>query len=623
MLIRNLTSKIDRAKKIKEQNENLRLAIANDANIASARKNAKMGVLPPPVEGQTMSSAELAQDDNSTRSRARDNLLGSFKPDQVRNIVSNLSINELKFLNIYWNDISQELKKTDTRLIDARFFTNILTRYIERTLSQKGLGERSAINEPTEMMEIIPSRSLVERVQKRVAPMNADIGQKLKDIAPLFPNEKIYDKLESLSEADQERIVDNLMKSYSNIAPLEDWNKILQMNDKNFLSNVRDLYQNFLPRQRKIVIVEFRKLVDEEPTKVEEPKVSMETQTETPKLARPVVKSPTIPKKEVEEPIEDISLALAPKRGRPTKSEAQAKASKATAEPAKSAEEPIPFSNTTKAVVNEAIKKFLDEKTSEEQKEILGKSSRTDILTGKIDNEPRVDILFRYRKEIGKNIDKDFFKPKGKVGRPSAEDIKKKEQGKNPIERKEKSTQGVAKFMSSLEGNGIKKGRGVRSVTTKVLDPISRWSQIGKLKYNNRLLDEKQMFSIKYPSGAVNPHFPKAIPVSDLFHELLTNLEKTKKVDKRILSDLDKDEKKLFEHFIVRSGAGRQFGIMDVTPTDEEKEREERYIIVKGHYLAGGNSPEIINELRSHILYFIDKGRISKSEGLATLRAIV
>ncbi len=173
------------------------------------------------------------------------------------------------------------------------------------------------------------------------------------------------------------------------------------------------------------------------------------------------------------------------------------------------------------------------------------------------------------------------------------------------------------------QGKGIKKGRGIRSVTTKVLDPISRWSQIGKLKYNNRLLDEKQMFSIKYPSGAVNPHFPKAVPVSDLFHELLTNLENTKKVDKRILSDLDKDEKKLFEHFIVRSGAGRQFGIMDVTPTDEEKEREERYIIVKGTYLAGNNAQEVINELRSHILYFIDKGRISKSEGLATLRAIV
>ena len=131
------------------------------------------------------------------------------------------------------------------------------------------------------------------------------------------------------------------------------------------------------------------------------------------------------------------------------------------------------------------------------------------------------------------------------------------------------------------------------------------------------------MFSIKYPSGAVNPHFPKAVPVSDLFHELLTNLENTKKVDKRILSDLDKDEKKLFEHFIVRSGAGRQFGIMDVTPTDEEKEREERYMIVKGTYLAGNNAQEVINELRSHILYFIDKGRISKSEGLATLRAIV
>jgi hypothetical protein len=82
-------------------------------------------------------------------------------------------------------------------------------------------------------------------------------------------------------------------------------------------------------------------------------------------------------------------------------------------------------------------------------------------------------------------------------------------------------------------------------------------------------------------------------------------------------------KRNLFENFIVRSGTGRQFNIMDVSPTDEEAEKEKRLAIVKGHYLAGGNSPEVINELRSLILYFIGINRIDKKQGLATLQSIV
>jgi hypothetical protein len=35
-------------------------------------------------------------------------------------------------------------------------------------------------------------------------------------------------------------------------------------------------------------------------------------------------------------------------------------------------------------------------------------------------------------------------------------------------------------------------------------------------------------------------------------------------------------KRNLFENFIVRSGTGRQFNIMDVSPTDEEAEKEKR-----------------------------------------------
>jgi hypothetical protein len=68
MLIRNVKSKMDLAKKLREQKENLRIEIANDNNIATARKNARFGIMPEVEPAQIMSQAELANDDNSTMS---------------------------------------------------------------------------------------------------------------------------------------------------------------------------------------------------------------------------------------------------------------------------------------------------------------------------------------------------------------------------------------------------------------------------------------------------------------------------------------------------------------------------------------------------------------------------
>jgi len=976
MLIRNVKNKMDLAKKLREQKENLRIEIANDNNIATARKNVRFGIVPPPVEGQQASQAEVANDENSIMSRARDNLLTMFNPDKVRNILITLSVDKMRFLNIYWNDFKQRLERIDRGLIDVSVFNSMYDKYISDTLAQKGLGQQSAINEPTELQDVVPNRKLIqlfyERVDKTNTPGADEIGRELRKFQDFVPNKSIVDKLEDLSPSDQEAFVSRLIQVYTNISPVVEWQRVLNIRNQNkFLEEVPNLYSNFTPIQQDIVNDLFLEIKRDEPTEIlldefeeqvsplTEPTMSRATSEAqdamalmTRALSRESVsksrQSSTedilnqaterarrrsfttgsvtgndpalIPRRPslssvLETPV-SIPVAKAPprsryadapaadadapiKKGEPKAFGRKEEAAKARPAPVRSpkAKPPPPppppkyqkkelkppkeydekkyenFLKLKKDRQNDLIDTFIDEQdlSSLEKAFQVVKSDGSKITKAQyeedsvidiqqnmidelknsgIDSDVRKNFVKKYATELDNYLekeiqevrtkssksqkskaqkevaveaveaaaaarkaaaDKEFIaKMKGeakkaefyekKAEKAVKEDPKSQEKQKvlreaklktnkalydylnlqdtanpqsiieltkfvkdkvydklkgvriaervnvynneikdqyskllieqfiiemwnteedidedqmryldllkglpgqtkfnlplyfptgmlddfkdkiyskyderiykepkpekpkqvparspslterasstgrsafkgtanllglrtkgasktEPEERKEASKKGVASFMSKTQkGDGIKRGRGMRTITDKVLEPISRWIQVGKLKYNNRLLDEKQMFSVKYPSGAVNPHFAKNVAVSDLFYELMKNLEKSQKVDTRILKELDPDEKKLFENFIVRSGTGRQFNIMDVSPTDEEAEKEKRMTIVKGSYLAGNNSPEVINELRSLILYFIGINRIDKKQGLATLQSIV
>jgi hypothetical protein len=69
----------------------------------------------------------------------------------------------------------------------------------------------------------------------------------------------------------------------------------------------------------------------------------------------------------------------------------------------------------------------------------------------------------------------------------------------------------------------------------------------------------------------------------------------------------------------VKSGVGRGFGIKEITPTDEEQKKIKRFEIVKGSYLAGNNSKDVIHELRSLIIHFVETGHLSRKDGLRSL----
>jgi hypothetical protein len=85
------------------------------------------------------------------------------------------------------------------------------------------------------------------------------------------------------------------------------------------------------------------------------------------------------------------------------------------------------------------------------------------------------------------------------------------------------------------------------------------------------------------------------------------------------MKELDPDERHNAETLLVKSGVGRALGLKEITPTDEEAQKIKRSEIIKGSYLAGNNSKDVIHEPRSLIIHFVTTGKLSRKEGLRSL----
>jgi hypothetical protein len=140
--------------------------------------------------------------------------------------------------------------------------------------------------------------------------------------------------------------------------------------------------------------------------------------------------------------------------------------------------------------------------------------------------------------------------------------------------------------------------------------------EFGKYALNTRQL-KKQILSLKGKSGG-NLSWFQPTPISDAFTEMLGDMITGKGLNKHILKTLDKDEQNLFYEMVERAGLQSQFQLTKPKNTQEE-DAKKRFDILLGEYKAGNNSPMLISELRKHIIYFTNKGKIPKAKSLAML----
>jgi hypothetical protein len=140
--------------------------------------------------------------------------------------------------------------------------------------------------------------------------------------------------------------------------------------------------------------------------------------------------------------------------------------------------------------------------------------------------------------------------------------------------------------------------------------------EFGRYALNTNQL-KKQILHIKNRQGGALPWF-SPVPISDAFTELMEELVKTSAVNKLILKTLDKDEQKIFYEVADRAGILGGLGLKK--PEDnEENELKQKFQILLGEWNAGNNSPLLIKQLRKHIIYFTNKGKIPKQKSLSML----
>ena len=108
------------------------------------------------------------------------------------------------------------------------------------------------------------------------------------------------------------------------------------------------------------------------------------------------------------------------------------------------------------------------------------------------------------------------------------------------------------------------------------------------------------------------------VPISDAFTELLNDMINTNTVNKHLLKSLDKDEQRTFYEVCDKSGLLSHFKLEKPEDTTE-KDLMNEFQILLGEHRAGNNSPLLFQQLRKHIIYFTERGRIPKQKALAML----
>jgi hypothetical protein len=143
------------------------------------------------------------------------------------------------------------------------------------------------------------------------------------------------------------------------------------------------------------------------------------------------------------------------------------------------------------------------------------------------------------------------------------------------------------------------------------------YAEFGKYAIHLGQLKNNDILNVKYKSLGGIPHF-KPTPISDSFKDFILDVLENGKANQRVYDNIPPDERKLFEK--IASGAGIFHTLkLKKTVTDQDKEDNNRFEILKGEYLAGNTSHKILAELRRFVIKFMGEGKISRNDGMNLL----
>jgi hypothetical protein len=223
MMIRNLRTPADYDKAVMTQDQLLKIAIANDSNIARARRDIRLGVPPPVPEANLKTAEELALDTGKQESDAMRNILDlGFTYDEASTIVSQLKPDDLFKLNMSYPSIKQQFStKYDVKLVTPTFFIEFLKKFIEELDASKGVASAyglgyvrdkfdELIDTTNELKAVVPTKNQILGLENAMKIRFAEVStaitepiiERLGMLEALLPDERLYARLDEIERDD-------------------------------------------------------------------------------------------------------------------------------------------------------------------------------------------------------------------------------------------------------------------------------------------------------------------------------------------------------------------------------------------------------------------------------------
>lgn len=575
LMIRNLRNPSDYSKGVMTQDELLRIAIANDANVATARQGFQRGEVQALTPQQLKSPAELQADQALQEKTALDNLLRLFQYREASTIIAELNPDEIFTMNQAFPQIERDINRRFAKgLLSPTFFVEYLRKFKEELEQSKGVSTN------------------LSSITNKFNTLTDNIN----DIRAILPTRNQFANLSDFLEDQFDRLPRMI------VAPLLD--RILRL-------------QNAIPSNEEFrrVSADQEILQYETLTMLQNITADMPTQAQIQKIIQDINSGRVdvmVGLQEIENAISGVSDAQIDMLEEIKREIAESSSS--TIRGGENIEILAQAVVGTRAVPRLAVARAVlasGTPSSTQNIYIVGEMGNQKLTLGELKALLGREEGFRnwYATNIGgvanmSNL-KDYILANA-LQAPSA--------GASDATSKET-------FSTEKSGYGLKAKNG-RIRTKKIgeglkYEPEPTYRTFGKYVINIPQLKERDILNVKFPSLGRIPQF-KPTPISDVMKEFILELLDTGKVSNRIYEQIPIEERQLFEK--IATGAGILNSLkLKRTISNEDKEDNDRFTLLKGEYLAGNNSVALLKELRKLVVKFMSQGKISKHDGMNLL----
>ena len=573
LMIRNLQKPSDYSKAVMTQDELLRIAIANDANVAQARQGFQRGEVQALTPQQLKSPAELQADQALQERTALDNLLRLFQYREASAIIGELSPDEIFTMNQAFPQIERDINKRFAKgLLSPTFFIEYLRKFKEELEQSKGVSTNlSSITNKfntltdniNDIRAILPTREQFATLEQRLANtfrqlpdyIVRPVVERINRLQDNIPSSREFQKVSADAELLQFETLTMLQDITSTMPTRAQIQQILTDLEEGRISQV-DAFQRV---QDAISGVSDAQLDGLEELKREIAESSTPSGGDNIEiLAQVVVGTRDVPR-----------LAVA---------------------------------TTTTASGTPGLTQNIY---------VIRATGNQKLTKADVVQFSKKDTAFSnwYASNIG-----------GAVNMGNLRDYILENSLQAPSSAVSDATSKET-FSTEKSGYGLKAKNG-RIRTKKIgeglkYEPEPTYRQFGKYVINIPQLKERDILNVKFPSLGRIPQF-KPTPVSDIMKEFILELLETGKVSNRIYEQIPIEERQLFEK--IATGAGILNALkLKRTISNEDKEDNDRFTLLKGEYLAGNNSVALLKELRKLVVKFMSQGKISKHDGMNLL----